>query len=288
MPAKSKKTPEEIAELAAMENALLEKQAAAKQAILETGWAKLEEAHQQARLAGRALLLFGVRALQLRNALPYGVFGQQLALQCPDISKSAAYRAMQSLHGIGASLFPKWEKCGEVADANLASLALALTGTGEPDLTSRIDELIEGKTNRQLLLSLKEDKTATDPAKEEYYQEKCLYHFSTHNAHGVAHEEMWRWDAECGDITWAQCWQNIEGALTKPPAKDAAPDPERLYRLLSSGITRITTWATQENWAALPASDREKLLPEWEASFAKLHPDLLFAAAQALKGGKVS
>jgi len=286
MPAKSKKTPEEAAELAAMETALQQQQDAAKQLILETGWAKLEEAHQQARLAGRALLLFGVRALQLRNSLPYGVFGQQLALQCPEISKSAAYRAMQSLHAIGASLFPKWEKCGEVADANLASLAQALTGTGELWLAAQIDELIEGKTNRQLLLGIKEDKTATDPSKEEYYQEKCLHHFATHPELGAIHEAKWRWDAECGDITWAQCWQKIDGAQENPPAKDEPPDPKRLYRLLSSGILRITTWATQENWQALSASDREKLLPEWEASFSKLHPDLRFAAAQALKGGQ--
>lgn len=274
-------SPADRAELDALHAADEEARSASRDAILQTGWAKLEEAYSQAKLAGRALLLFGVRALQLKSVLPYGEFGKQLAMQCPGISKSSAYRAMQALNLLGGELFPRWEKSGELADSYLAKLAEALTGQGEPDLLGKIDFLVEGKSNRQLLLQIKTDQAPTYPMDEEKNRSLCLTHFSE-DPNGPGDEERWRWEAECGDITWAQCWQKITGSQSQP-RKDL--DGTRVKTLLKNGIHRMATWGTADRWMALSENDRSTLMEEWVAALPKLDKELRYAAILALKGG---
>lgn len=249
--------------------------------ILSNGWRRLEAAYTEVRKAGHAMLLFGVRALQLHSLIPYGEFGKQLALQCPDISKSSAYRAMQSVSLLGETLFPSWEKSGPVADAYLAELACALTGEGRRELRGRIDDLIGGMTNQQLLLSLKRDKEADEPEKEPAAREWCLEFFAT-DPRGPEKEAALRFLAEAGEKTWGEVKRDCTAINTKRTDL-TGPTPDRVKAMVESGILRIRTWSSPERWDVLTEEARAEMILGWSTTIMTLNPDLRLAAVRALK-----
>ncbi len=237
-------------------------------------WSEINRLYGQCATAGRMMVLLGIRCLQLKASLPYGQFNQQMAEQCPDIHRMTLYRYMKAatnvMQGLGLSH-------DVLQSGALDQMVEALEQRGEPELLAAVDDLIHGKSGRQLVLMTKKDATPVDPSKEPENQAWCLNHFDTHPM-GAEDEARWRMLAESGEWTWAECRQAILGRTRTENGRPAAD----IERLASSGFARLKTWCTQEHWSSLNATEREALLGKWDEALSGLAPELADRALHKL------
>lgn len=244
-------------------------------------WAEINALLATARKGLYASLQLGFLAWDLQCRCGWGDFGKQLAQHCPQVQPRTVYRAINTAKGVAGQFVTFVTNSDQLNTEHPALIFYkALTTDENPALRAEVEAFLEGRTQKQLLLEVKEPARATEPEGEPAAREWCLNIFATH-PQGGDFEERWRLSAESGAITWQACKRNIAGAIG-----GVDPDGNRLptkdFNLLEAGLKRLNEYTRETCWQRFDDGQKKYVIHELRSFLAGAPPEVRTAAIEAL------